>query len=378
MPDTHAILSASGAHRWLACTRSARIEAELPDNAGAAAAEGTLAHEVAEQRLKNLLTKEPITIKLDEIDAEMQEAVDRYVDTCMEKINEAWRESPDAEVHVEERLDFSEWVPEGFGTGDMVIMSDEYIEVIDLKYGKGVPVSAVENPQMRLYALGLYAKYGTLYGADKVRMTIVQPRLDSISSDELTVKELLAWGNDVVGPKAQLAWKGKGDFVAGDHCRFCKARATCRKLAEYELEGIKEDTRPAQLTDIEIAEIVQRADDIKKWLTSVEEFALQQALDGTEWPGLKVVAGRSVRKITDAERAAELLTSGGYTDIYKPQELKTLTALEKLVGKKKLADILADVIDKPAGKPTLVPESDKRPPMEIETAAAKDFDDSLL
>ena len=378
MPDTHAILSASGAHRWLACTRSARIEAELPDNAGAAAAEGTLAHEVAEQRLKNLLTKEPITIKLDEIDAEMQEAVDRYVDTCMEKINEAWRESPDAEVHVEERLDFSEWVPEGFGTGDMVIMSDEYIEVIDLKYGKGVPVSAVGNPQMRLYALGLYAKYGTLYGADKVRMTIVQPRLDSISSDELTVKELLAWGNDVVGPKAQLAWKGKGDFVAGDHCRFCKARATCRKLAEYELEGIKEDTRPSQLTDIEIAEIVQRADDIKKWLTSVEEFALQQALDGTEWPGLKVVAGRSVRKITDVERAAELLTSGGYTDIYKPQELKTLTALEKLVGKKKLADILADVIDKPAGKPTLVPESDKRPPMEIEAAAAKDFDDSLL
>ena len=378
MPDTHAILSASGAHRWLACTRSARIEAELPDNAGAAAAEGTLAHEVAEQRLKNLLTKEPITIKLDEIDAEMQEAVDRYVDTCMEKINEAWRESPDAEVHVEERLDFSEWVPEGFGTGDMVIMSDEYIEVIDLKYGKGVPVSAVGNPQMRLYALGLYAKYGTLYGADKVRMTIVQPRLDSISSDELTVKELLAWGNDVVGPKAQLAWKGKGDFVAGDHCRFCKARATCRKLAEYELEGVKEDTRPAQLTDIEIAEIVQRADDIKKWLTSVEEFALQQALDGTEWPGLKVVAGRSVRKITDAERAAELLTSGGYTDRYKPQELKTLTALEKLVGKKKLADILADVIDKPAGKPTLVPESDKRPPMEIEAAAAKDFDDSLL
>ena len=378
MPDTHAILSASGAHRWLACTRSARIEAELPDNAGAAAAEGTLAHEVAEQRLKNLLTKEPITIKLDEIDAEMQEAVDRYVDTCMEKINEAWRESPDAEVHVEERLDFSEWVPEGFGTGDMVIMSDEYIEVIDLKYGKGVPVSAVGNPQMRLYALGLYAKYGTLYGADKVRMTIVQPRLDSISSDELTVKELLAWGNDVVGPKAQLAWKGKGDFVAGDHCRFCKARATCRKLAEYELEGIKEDTRPAQLTDIEIAEIVQRADNIKKWLTSVEEFALQQALDGTEWPGLKVVAGRSVRKITDVERAAELLTSGGYTDIYKPQELKTLTALEKLVGKKKLADILADVIDKPAGKPTLVPESDKRPPMEIEAAAAKDFDDSLL
>lgn len=378
MPDTHAILSASGAHRWLACTRSARIEAELPDNAGAAAAEGTLAHEVAEQRLKNLLTKEPITIKLDEIDAEMQEAVDRYVDTCMEKINEAWRESPDAEVHVEERLDFSEWVPEGFGTGDMVIMSDEYIEVIDLKYGKGVPVSAVGNPQMRLYALGLYAKYGTLYGADKVRMTIVQPRLDSISSDELTVKELLAWGNDVVGPKAQLAWKGKGDFVAGDHCRFCKARATCRKLAEYELEGVKEDTRPAQLTNIEIAEIVQRADDIKKWLTSVEEFALQQALDGTEWPGLKVVAGRSVRKITDVERAAELLTSGGYTDIYKPQELKTLTALEKLVGKKKLADILADVIDKPAGKPTLVPESDKRPPMEIEAAAAKDFDDSLL
>ena len=231
---------------------------------------------------------------------------------------------------------------------------------------------------MRLYALGLYAKYGTLYGADKVRMTIVQPRLDSISSDELTVKELLAWGNDVVGPKAQLAWKGKGDFVAGDHCRFCKARATCRKLAEYELEGVKEDTRPAQLTDIEIAEIVQRADDIKKWLTSVEEFALQQALDGTEWPGLKVVAGRSVRKITDVERAAELLTSGGYTDIYKPQELKALTALEKLVGKKKLADILADVIDKPAGKPTLVPESDKRPPMEIEAAAAKDFDDSLL
>lgn len=311
-------------------------------------------------------------------DAEMQEAVQSYVNICIEKINEARTASPDAQIRVEQRLDFSRWVPEGFGTGDMVMVSDKYFEIVDLKYGKGVPVSAVNNSQMRLYALGMYDAFGYLYGADEVRMTIVQPRLDSVSTETITVKDLLAWGEDVK-KKAKIAFKGDGEFCAGNHCRFCKARNACRAHAEYELKNVKEDLQTTELEDFEISDILLRSKGIKAWLDGLESYALGKALDGYDWPGMKLVEGRSNRKITDDEIAAyQLLNAGfGAEVIYKPKALKSITDLEKLCGKKMFGELMSGVIEKPPGKPTLVSEKDKRPALELESIK-NDFDESLL
>jgi hypothetical protein len=380
MPDVHAILSASASYRWLRCTPSARLEAKVPDKTSSFAEEGTKAHALAEKRINKFLEGKPLKRKPKDIDGEMWEATGQYVDICIEKINEARSVSPDAEVHVEERLDFSPWVPMGFGTGDMVIMSDSYIEVIDLKYGKGVRVSAEDNSQMRLYALGLYNKYGILYGAEKVRMTIVQPRIDNISTAEMSTEDLLAWGASIQ-PIAQKAFEGAGERCAGEHCLFCKVKATCRMLAEYELEKVQEDLEPDDLTDVDVVDILLRSDSIKKWLTALEEYALDQAVKGNiEWPGMKVVEGRSNRKIVDEAAAQNVLINAGYKtdEILKAPALKTITDLEKLMGKKVFAETLKDLIVKPQGKPTLVANSDKRPPMKLGTLEADDFDDDLL
>lgn len=375
MPDEHALLSASGSHRWLECTPSAKLEANYKDEGSPYAEEGTRAHAMAEQRLNAFLAGKTKR-KPKDADAEMWETTGTYVDVCIERINEARKTSPDAEIHVEQRLDFSRWVPQGFGTGDMVIVSDEFVEIVDLKYGKGVPVSAAGNTQMMLYALGAYEAYGLIYNFEKVRMTIVQPRLDSISTEEIPLDELLKWGVKEVIPKAALAIKGEGEKVSGDHCRFCKCRAVCRTLADAMLKDVKTDFAASDLTEIELADLVLRAGEIKKWLTCVEEYALSEALKGRSWEGLKLVEGRSSRKIVDTEKACELLRAAKYGDdvIFKPQELNTLTELEKRVGKKELAEILAEVIQKPPGKPTLAPESDKRPAIDVKN----DFDDNLL
>ena len=330
---------------------------------------------VAKKRLKSISIPRQMGEHYDyPVDDEMWEATGRYLDICIEKINAARKASRDAKIMVEQRLDFSTWVPEGFGTGDLVIVSDGGLEVCDLKYGKGVPVDAVGNTQMRLYALGAYNDNYLLYDVSRIRMTIIQPRLDSVSSDELTEKELLEWG-ETVKPIAQQAYKGEGE-----HCRFCRCREICRELADYMLDSVKTDLTCSDLRADEIADIVLKSKEIKKWLTDIEDYALAKAIEGQVWPGLKVVEGRSSRKLSDPALASGILLQEGYAeaDIYKPQELHTLTTLEKLVGKKKLSELLKDVIVKPQGKPTLVAESDKRPPMELDNIAASDFDDSLL
>lgn len=363
----HAVLSASGSKRWLSCPPSARLERKFPDKAGEAAQEGTLAHALAEARIRHWLgeiSENGLALRIDSIrhDAlyspEMGEYVSEYVDLCIEKINAA-----QGVALVEERLDFSRWVKNGFGTGDMVIIGDGVLEIVDLKYGKGVPVSAEGNTQMQLYALGAIEQYGYIYDFDHVRMSIFQPRNGGLSTQLMSVDELLAWGESIK-PIAELAYAGKGDFKAGEHCRFCRAAAQCKALADYNLEIVKLEFRDADLlTDDEVSFVLSRVDGLVRYAEKIKTFALAEALKGHKWPGFKVVAGRSNRRITDAVKAVKLLRGAGYADdvIYKPLEIQTITDLEKTVTKKKFGEILGSVVEKPPGKPTLVPADDERP-----------------
>ncbi len=363
----HAVLSASGSKRWLSCPPSARLERKFPDKAGKAAQEGTLAHALAEARIRHWLgeiSENGLALRIDSIrhDAlyspEMGEYVSEYVDLCIEKINEA-----QSVALVEERLDFSRWVRNGFGTGDMVIIGDGVLEIVDLKYGKGVPVSAEGNTQMQLYALGAIEQYGYIYDFGHVRMSIFQPRNGGLSTQLMSVAELLAWGESIK-PIAELAYAGKGDFKAGEHCRFCRAAAQCKALSEYNMEIAKLEFRDADLlTDDEVSFVLERVDGLVRYAEKIKSFALEEALKGHRWPGFKVVEGRSNRKITDENKAAALLRKAGYADdvIYKPIEMQTITALEKAITKKKFGELLGSVVEKPPGKPTLVPADDNRP-----------------
>lgn len=381
----HAILSASGAYRWMSCTPSARIEQNFEDSSSDFAKEGSLAHELGELLLaKELgtLDKKDVTKKLKAIEKsefysqEMKDYVDKYVDYVMERFAEHRVATEDAEIQLESRLDFSDWVPEGFGTGDVVIVSDSTVEIIDLKYGKGVPVSAEENPQMRLYSLGAYKSQNFLYDITKIRATIFQPRLDNISTEELTKDELLAWAENELVNKAKLAHMGEGEFVAGDHCRFCKAKYTCRARAEANLEMAKFDFKDAALlSHNEIGEILEKADELQKWAKDIQAYALEQAeKHGIKFPGWKLVEGRSNRKYLDENEVVSTLTSAGFEeDIIFKKTLLGITDMEKVVGKKKFNEILSDLVIKPSGKPALVPESDKRPELNSADSAAEDF-----
>jgi hypothetical protein len=385
----HALLAASSAKRWMNCPPSAKAENAVPEQQSLFATEGSFAHDVAHMLLVEYLGRaDHIGLaewqhQLTASDLYTQDLLDYvhiYVDLVIEKINAARAMSRDAVILLEQKLDYSPWAPGGFGTGDAVLYADGYLEVIDLKFGRGVPVSAEDNPQLRLYALGaLNREDAFLYSIQKVIMTIAQPRLDSITSETMSVAELLAWAESEVKPKAQLAYEGKGDFSDGDWCRFCKIKHTCRKRAEGSLAlqtyGRKE---PHLLTIPEIADILGKADQLVAWATDVKTWALEQAeKHNVSYPGWKLVEGRSNRAYIDEKTVANTLLDAGYTPdiIRKPDELLGVTAMEKLLGKKRFAEMLEGLVIKPPGKPALVPIGDKRPAINSLEAARADFAD---
>lgn len=367
----HALLSASSSHRWLACPPSARLCENYEDTGSEYAQQGTDAHSLCEHKLKQAFgmeTTDP-TAELSFYDEEMEECVCGYAEYVLSLVEEAKKICKDPVVLIEQKLDFSRFVKDGFGTGDCVIIADGTLYIIDYKHGKGVEVSAVENPQMMLYALGALELFDGIYDIDTVQMAIYQPRRENVSVCVMTKDDLIQWAyNDLIA-KAKLAYDGEGEFNAGEHCRFCKAKAVCRKRAEYNLELAKYDFEmPATLEDDEIAAILIKADELAAWAADVKEFALQQALSGVKYDGFKIVEGRSNRKYTDENAVADTVKKAGF-DPYEPK-LLGITAMEKLLGRKKFAEILNGLVEKPQGKPALVPETDKRPPM---NTAAEDF-----
>lgn len=358
----HAYLSASASHRWLSCPPSAKLCADVNDEASPYAKQGTDAHELCEYKVLHALgedVKDP-TENLDYFDTEMEESTDEYCNYVLEQYEKAKQLCKDPKVLVEQRLDFSKWVPDGFGTGDCLIIADKVLQIIDFKYGLGILVEAENNPQMMCYALGALDTYDGIYDIESVEMTIFQPRRDNVSTFTISKEELLKWAEEFLAPTAQLAYNGEGEYHAGDHCQFCKVKATCRERAAYNMELAAYDfEEPATLDDSEIADILPRIDDLVAWANDIKEYALQQAMSGTEYKGFKVVEGRSVRKYTDDAAVAATVENAGYD----PYERKVLgiTAMTSLLGKKKFEELLGGMITKPPGKPTLVPDSDKRP-----------------
>lgn len=373
MPDQHALLSASGAHRWLHCPPSARLESDEPESTSAAAEQGTAAHALAEHKLRRVLkqrSKRPVSAWVDD---EMETLTDDYVAFVQERICIAEDTCGDPQVLIEQHLDFNHVVPGGFGTGDCVIIAEPTLQIIDLKYGQGVLVEAAHNPQLMLYALGALHTFGSLYDIETVAVTIYQPRRGNVDTWEISVTELEHWAEAEVKPKAELAAAGEGEFCPGSWCQFCKIAPTCRARAEANLQLAKlEFAPPAELTDAEIADVLARIPDLKSWAADVEAYALSKAVNqGVVFEGFKLVAGRSVRKYTSETDVAKAAEAAGYKDIYE-RKLITLTAMERLMGKPAFNEILGNLVTKPAGKPTLVPASDKRPSLDL-VSATEDF-----
>lgn len=379
----HALLSPSGASRWLACTPSARLEETYPSTSNTAADEGTLAHSLSELMIRNhfkiinhiTYQRELKKIKAHQLyNAEMQDHCTDYMTFILEKHGEL----SDPTIFIEELIDLQEFVPEGFGTVDCVMIADNILDINDLKYGKGVLVQAENNKQMMLYALGALKKYSLLYHIDKVRMTIFQPRLNNYSSFEVDAQWLLEWGETFVKPQSNKAFEGKGEYTPGEHCRFCKARNSCKALANFNMDLAKyvfED--PNKLTDEDISNILEKAPDFLVWLGNIKDYALQEAVvNGKSWPRFKLVQGRSNRKYTDEEAIQKALKKAKLDEslyMTKPS-LIGITALEKNIGKAEVEKFVGPFIIKPPGAATLVPEWDKRPAISSAEAAKEAFE----
>ena len=357
-PSKHAILSASSSHRWLNCSPSARLEQEFEDRETEAAAEGTAAHALCEHKLRRALKLQSRRKPISKYDCdEMDMHTDNYVQFVLETLSEARQHCPDPLINIEQRLDFSCYVPDGFGTGDCIIISDKTMHVIDFKYGQGVLVEAEQNPQMMLYALGALRLFDSLYD----------------STWTISVADLKTWAEEELIPRAKLAFEGKGDFMPGPWCTFCKAAVKCRARAEEKLRLAQyEFARPPLLTDAEIEDILGKLDDLTRWAEEIKAYAQDAALNhGKQWHGYKVVEGRSVRKYSNEDAVVEAANAAGYHDIFR-KTLLPITEMEKLMGKQEFQTILGGLIVKPAGKPTLVPASDKRPAI---TSANIDFNE---
>lgn len=376
MPE-HARLNSSASYRWLNCPPSVLLSEKYPDQTSAYAKQGTDAHTLCAYLAEKALGRDvpDPTENLDYYDQEMQECAEGYAAFVMEEYSKIRETCPDADVLIEQRVSFARWVPEGFGTADCIILSDGTMEVIDYKHGLGVLVSAETeefggNPQLMCYCLGAIQMFDGIYDIDTVKMAIYQPRRDNVSIHTMTKDELLTWADAVLAPTAQLALKGEGDFKAGSHCQFCKAKATCRKRAEYNLELAKYDFEvPSELEDHEIDAILMKLDQFTSWAADIREYALNQALLGKDYGHFKVVEGRSNRKYTSDDAVAAAVTEAGY-DPYE-KKLLGITAMTSLLGKQKFEELLGGLIYKPQGKPTLVSKADKRPPMK--NTAQHDF-----
>jgi hypothetical protein len=382
----HAILSPSGASRWMVCTPSARLEQQFPDKGSTYAAEGTFAHSLSELILREELgllkkgewAREFKKMQANEFYSEaMLDHCTGYAGYVIEKYSEAKKRTKDAVIHLEQKMDLTEWVEEGFGTIDTEIIADHILDIIDLKYGKGVPVTAVENKQLMLYGLGALRRFELMYDIQTVRITIYQPRLDTVSEWEISADALRLWAERELKPKAKLAYAGEGEYSPGVHCQFCKAKAVCKALADQQLEiAAHEFKEPNLLSDQAIADILSREKLFTGWIEAVAEHALNEAVNnGKKWPGFKLVEGRSNRVYTDETKVAETLVNAGFAEeiIYKPKAILGISAMEKVISKKLFTLHLESLVIKPAGKPTLVSVDDKRPEINSTENAKADF-----
>ena len=370
----HALLSASSAHRWISCPPSALLSKNFEDFSSSFAQEGTDAHTLAQYKLENSLgikTKDP-TESLSFYNEEMNSHAENYAIFVLEQVEKTKETCADPLVLIEQKLDFSKYVPGGYGYVDCLIIADGTLTVIDYKYGLGIKVSAERNPQMFCYALGALALFDGIYDIDNVHLIIYQPRRENISEYDISKSELIKWAEEVLAPTAELAINGKGEYKSGAHCPFCKAKATCRKRAECNLELAKYDFEvPATLNNDEIAAILTKADELVSWANDVKEYALKEALHGTKFEGFKLVAGRSNRKYTNEAAVADVVIAAG-KDPYE-KKLLGITAMTALLGKKVFEEILGGLTLKSSGKPTLVTADDKRPEF---NSAYEDFNEN--
>ena len=384
-PTKHAKLNSSGAHRWMNCPGSVKISEQFPASSSIYADEGTLAHDAAEQLIKSGKVSAAHKKKINTFYEEHPElsgdadqvikTLEPYVDFVKEEFTDAVMQDGGAQLLTEQRVDLTAWIPGGFGTTDVAIIGGKTLHIVDLKYGKGVPVFAEGNPQLRLYALGTLAMLEMVYDIDEVKMTIYQPRIDNVSSDTISAVELKSWGENEVKPAAELALSDNAPFAAGSWCQFCPARQQCRTRAENYM-SLAEYKKKALLSVEEIGKILGDVDGLVKWAEDLKEGALTRALEGENFPGWKVVEGRSIRKYSGTEDEIVRQCEGAGYDhaLLYETKLLTVSAMEKMMGKKQFAEVLGDYVEKPAGKPTLAPESDKRPAI-VNATAAEDFAD---